>query len=148
MKILRQFHFKKSTFMLGRQCRRPNDPRNGEVVSKSNNQDLFDPHQKVWFRCDRGFKLDGHKDFVCQDDGSWEPQPFPRCVSESKCFFFYYICSCAAMLTDANAGVLNVYCAAFEWHMSALKVFRNPLAHLVMLSTFQGIFLFHIVVLG
>ena len=55
-------------------------------MSKNGNQDLFDSDQKVWFRCDRGFKLDGQKDFECQDDGSWKPQPFPRCVPDSECF--------------------------------------------------------------
>ena len=69
---------------LVRQCRRPRDPRNGDVVSKNNNQKLFDAGQKVWFKCDRGFKLDGKKDFVCQNDGSWEPQPFPKCVPDGK----------------------------------------------------------------
>ena len=71
---------------LVRQCKRPNDPANGNVVSKTNNQQLFDAGQKVWFNCDRGFKLDGKKDFVCQKDGSWEPQPFPRCVPDGELF--------------------------------------------------------------
>ena len=84
MTRLCRFQFKQTSSILGRQCRRPNDPRNGEVVSKNGNQDLFDPDQKVWFRCDRGFKLDGHKDFECQDDGSWKPQPFPRCVQDGE----------------------------------------------------------------
>ena len=83
-KISCQFYFNQTIPTTGRQCRRPNDPRNGEVESKNGNQDSFDPDQKVWFKCDRGFKLDGHKDFECQDDGSWEPQPFPRCVPERE----------------------------------------------------------------
>ena len=72
-------------------CERPVDPANGNVISRARNQKLFNPGEKVWFKCDDGFDLVGAKDFVCQRDGNWRPQPFPRCVRRSElsfsCFF-------------------------------------------------------------
>ena len=65
-------------------CERPDDPVNGEVIGLNKNQDLFNPGKKVWFKCDEGFYLVGKKDFVCQKDGNWNPQPFPSCVRRSK----------------------------------------------------------------
>ena len=66
------------------QCRRPADPQNGDVVSRNKNQVLFKAGEKVWFKCDNGFNLVGAKDFVCQRNGNWLPQPFPRCVRRGE----------------------------------------------------------------
>ena len=64
-------------------CQRPDDPANGRVDGRDNDdQDQFKPGQKVWFKCDPHYTLVGDKDFVCQKDGSWKPQPFPRCVGK------------------------------------------------------------------
>ena len=66
------------------QCRRPADPQNGDVVSRGKNQVLFKTGEKVWFKCDNGFVLQGAKDFVCQRNGNWLPQPFPKCVRRGE----------------------------------------------------------------
>ena len=66
------------------QCERPFAPANGEVLSKNNNQELFDDGEKVWFKCNQGFDLNGTKEFFCQRDGNWKPQPFPVCVRRGE----------------------------------------------------------------
>ena len=70
---------------LVKNCERPNDPANGEVISRIRNQQVFNPGEKVWFKCDEGFDLVGAKDFVCQRSSDWKSQPFPKCVDQSKC---------------------------------------------------------------
>ena len=65
-------------------CERPNCPENGEVISKNENQKVFNPGEKVWFKCIGCFQLAGNKDFVCQKDGNWKPQPFPKCVRQGN----------------------------------------------------------------
>ena len=68
-------------------CERPDDPINGNVVSRKKNQEVFGVDEKVWFKCDKGFDLVGKKNFVCRKNGNWKPQPFPKCARKSK---FYY----------------------------------------------------------
>ena len=67
--------------VLAHTCNRPDDPTNGNVLSlPDHNQLLFNPNDEIWFKCDDGFVLDGIEGFFCQSDGSWTPQPFPKCV--------------------------------------------------------------------
>ena len=73
-------------YFLDQNCRRPGKPAYGSVLSKNWNQILFNSGEKVWFRCDDGYYLDGRKYVVCQENGNWQPQPFPRCVRQSKKF--------------------------------------------------------------
>ena len=65
-------------------CERPVSPKNGDVVSRRRNQELFNVGEKIWFKCDEGFDLVGKKDFACQGDESWKPRSFPSCVSKSR----------------------------------------------------------------
>ena len=69
---------------LAKKCKRPDDPANGDVISRKKNQKSFNRREKVWFKCDKGFDLVGKKDFVCQKNGNWKPQPFPKCTLKSE----------------------------------------------------------------
>ena len=58
------------------QCEKPKEPRDGFIVPKD--EKLFDVGEKIWFKCDRGFDLNGVKDLKCLSNGRWSA-PFPRC---------------------------------------------------------------------
>ncbi|XP_076818246.1 E-selectin-like isoform X4 [Clavelina lepadiformis] len=58
------------------QCEKPKEPRDGFIVPKD--ETLFDVGEKIWFKCDRGFDLNGVKDLKCLSNGRWSA-PFPRC---------------------------------------------------------------------
>ncbi|XP_076821154.1 E-selectin-like isoform X2 [Clavelina lepadiformis] len=58
------------------QCEKPKEPRDGFIVPKD--ETLFDVGEKIWFKCDRGFDLNGVKDLKCLSNRRWSA-PFPRC---------------------------------------------------------------------
>ena len=78
------FWYRYILLFLDKKCRRPENPAYGSVLSQNLNQNLFNPGEKVWFKCDYGYDLDGKKYVVCQKNGNWQPQPFPRCVRRGK----------------------------------------------------------------
>ena len=66
-------------------CNRPDDPANGYVLSFPDlHQQLFNPNDEIWFKCDDGFDRNGTEDFFCQSNGTWRPQPFPTCVQRGS----------------------------------------------------------------
>ena len=63
-----------------RQCKRPDRFDNGAIRPDDR---LFDAGDRIWFRCNRGFKLNGRADLTCQKNGEWNDE-FPVCVGENK----------------------------------------------------------------
>ncbi|XP_076820010.1 P-selectin-like [Clavelina lepadiformis] len=59
-------------------CRKPREPDNGFI--KPRNEVTFAVNEKIWFKCDAGYKLDGEaKDLTCHSNGKWS-HPDPKCV--------------------------------------------------------------------
>ena len=77
---------------------------------------LFSPGEKIWFKCDNGFNLIGAKDFTCQRNGNWQPQPFSRCVGrgEFDLFLFFYnleiFISCSDSFSTATSHNFCIIC--------------------------------------
>ncbi|XP_076805074.1 P-selectin-like [Clavelina lepadiformis] len=65
------------------QCKKPLDPKYGFIIS--DDKDRFDVGDKIWFKCNRGFELNGVKDLECLGNGQWSDD-FPTCNPEAvKC---------------------------------------------------------------
>lgn len=64
-------------------CLPVTEPENGRIISSATEPDEeYYFGQAVQFECNSGFKLEGHKEIYCSEDGHWSNEK-PRCMAIS-----------------------------------------------------------------
>lgn len=69
-------------------CLPPTGPENGRLISALEPDQEYYFGQVVQFECNSGFKIEGHKEIYCSENGLWNNEK-PKCVGKIYLLFIY-----------------------------------------------------------